>query len=80
MLYHYKPDMLEVAEFLGHKDLENTRLYIQLEKSLFKDLPNDQFISRIALNAQQACDLIDVGFEYVTGEYNDGGKIFRKRK
>jgi integrase len=80
MLYHYKPDILYVAEFLGHKSIENTRLYIQLEKSLFKDLPSDQFITRLAFDAKQACDLIDVGFEYITGEYNDGGKIFRKRK
>ena len=80
MYYHYKPDMLLVAEFLGHRELENTRLYIQLEKSLFKDLPNYQFITRLDFNTQQACDLIDVGFEYITGEYNDGGKIFRKHK
>lgn len=80
MLYHYKPDILYVAEFLGHKDIENTRLYIQLEKSLFKNGPNDQFITRIALNTEEACKLIDVGFDYITGEYNDGGKIFRKRK
>ncbi len=80
MLYHYKPDILYVAEILGHKSIENTRLYIQLEKNLFKSLPNDQFITKIALNAEQACQLIEVGFEYITGEYNDGGKIFRKRK
>jgi integrase len=80
MLYHYKPDMLVVAEFLGHKDLENTRLYIQLEKSLFKNLPNDQFITKIAHNTEEACKRIEVGFEYITGAYCDGGKIFRKRK
>lgn len=80
MLYHYKPDILYVAEFLGHKCIENTRLYIQLEKNLFKSLPNDQFITHIAFNAEQACQLIEVGFEYIAGEYNDGGKIFRKRK
>jgi integrase len=80
MLYHYKPDMLEVAEFLGHKELRNTRLYIQLEKKLFRNLPDDMFITRIAHNAEEACSFIEVGFEYVTGEYTDGGKIFRKRK
>lgn len=80
MLYHYKPDMLVVAEFLGHKDLENTRLYIQLEKSLFKNLPSDQFITRVAHNVEESCKLVEVGFEFITGEYNDGGKIFRKRK
>jgi integrase len=80
MLYHYGMGFLEVAEFLGHRNIENTRLYIQLEKSLFKNLPSDHFETRIAHNAEQSCKLIDVGFDYVTGEYNDGGKIFRKRK
>jgi integrase len=80
MYYHYKPDMLLVAEFLGHRALENTRLYIQLEKNLFKNLPNDQFIIKVAQNTEEVCKLLEVGFEYITGEYNDGGKIFRKRK
>jgi integrase len=80
MLYNYKPDMLEVAEFLGHKELRNTRLYIQLEKKLFKNLPNDLFITRISHNPEEACSFIEVGFEYVSGAFNDGGQIFRKRK
>lgn len=80
MLYHYKPDLLLVADFLGHKDIENTRLYVQLEKALFKNVQNDEYISKVAFNTQQCCELIDVGFEYVTGSFDDGGKIFRKRK
>ena len=80
MLYHQTKDMLLVADFLGHKDLENTRLYIQLEKNLLRNLPNDQFITRVALNVEEACRMIEVGFEYITGEYTNGGKIFRKRK
>ena len=31
------------------------------------------------MNAEEAVELVELGFEYVTGEYNDGGKIFRKR-
>jgi hypothetical protein len=80
MEYHYKPDLLYVAEFVGHKEISNTIMYIQLEKNLFKNLPHDNFITRIAKNAQEACEYIQVGFDYITGEYNDGGKIFRKRK
>ncbi len=79
-LYHYKPDILFVAEFLGHRSIENTRLYIQLEKSLFKNLPNDQFIIKVAKNTEECCQLMIVGFEYHTGTFEDGGKIFRKRK
>jgi hypothetical protein len=47
---------------------------------IYQGEANDQFITKVALNVEEACKLIDVGFEYVTGEYSDGGKIFRKRK
>lgn len=78
MLYQYKPDMLLVVEFLGHKDLESTRLYIQLEKSLFKNLPNNMFITRIAHNAEETCSFVEVGFEYVTEQVCL--KFFRKKE
>jgi len=39
-----------------------------------------EFTVRVANNVEEACRLIETGFEYVTGEYADGGKIFRKRK
>jgi hypothetical protein len=51
-----------------------------LNKQLFQNVNEDQFNTKIALNAEEACKLIEVGFEYVTGEYSSGGKIFRKRK
>jgi hypothetical protein len=41
---------------------------------------SDGFTVRIAHDVGEAAALTEVGFEYVTGEYNDGGKIFRKRK
>jgi hypothetical protein len=31
-------------------------------------------------NVSEATGLIEMGFEYVAGEYEYGGKIFRKRK
>jgi hypothetical protein len=34
----------------------------------------------VAKNIGETIKLIEVGFEYVTGNYNDGGKIFLKRK
>ena len=78
--YHRTKDLLHVQQFLGHREVKNTMLYIQLDKQLFKNYYNDQFITRIAHKAEEACKLIEAGFEYVTGEYGDGGKIFRKRK
>lgn len=55
-------------------------IYINLEAAIFQTCANDEFIVKIAHNVEEACKLAEVGFEYVTGEYNDGGKIFRKRK
>jgi integrase len=77
--YHRTKDPLHVAALLGHKKLENIQIYVQLDRNLFKDA-DDGFTCRVAHNIGEAIELIEVGFEYVTGEYNDGGKLFRKRK
>jgi len=37
-------------------------------------------LTKVVHNTEESCKLVEVGFEYVTGEYVDGGKIFRKRK
>jgi integrase len=79
MEYHRTKDILHVMQFLGHKRIENTQLYIQLDKALFRT-EDDNFISRVAHDVGEATTLVEAGFEYITGEYNDGGKIFRKRK
>jgi integrase len=79
MEYHRTKDLLHVMAFLGHKKSDNTLIYVQLDEKLFKEW-DDNFITKIAHNVREACALIETGFEYVTGEYNDGGKIFRKRK
>jgi len=55
-------------------------LYVHLEKAIFGSTKNCEYDVRLAKNVDEACELVKVGFEYVTGEYSDGGKIFRKRK
>jgi hypothetical protein len=40
---------------------------------------NDYHV-RVATNVKEACDFVKAGFQYVTGNYSDGGKIFRKTK
>lgn len=77
--YHRTKDILYVQKLLGHKSIQNTLIYIDLEKALFNNT-DDDFTVRVAANSGEACQLAEVGFEYVTGEYNDGGKIFRKHK
>jgi len=50
-----------------------------LEAAVFTD-QTDEFHVAVAENTEEAVKLVKVGFEYVTGDYDDGGKIFRKRK
>lgn len=79
MEYHKTKDILHVQRLLGHKSIQNTLIYIDLESKLFNST-SEGFTTRVALNVGEACALIEAGFEYVTGEYNDGGKIFRKHQ
>jgi integrase len=79
MEYHRTRDILYVQKLLGHKNIKNTMKYINLENGIFQTA-NDEFLVKVATNVEEACKLIEVGFEYITGEYNDGGKLFRKRK
>jgi len=73
MEYHKTKDILHVKEILGHKSLNNTMLYTQLIN--FKD---DDFTASVAHSEEEACKLIEAGFDFVC-DYN-GNKIFRKRK
>jgi hypothetical protein len=62
---------------LGHKNINNTLIYINLERAIFKT-SNDEFTVRAVKSVDETCKLVEVGFEYVTEI--DGKKIFRKRK
>jgi len=79
MEYHRTKDILYVKKLLGHKSIQNTLIYINLENAIFQSV-EDQFTVRVANNVGEASALTEVGFDYITGEYNDGGKIFKKRK
>jgi len=52
-------------------------LYIDLESVHFQD-SNDDYASKAARTEQEACSLIECGFECVC-DFN-GAKLFRKRK
>ena len=73
MEYHKTKDILHVKEILGHKSLNNTMLYTQLIN--FKD---EDFTASVAHSEEEACKLVEAGFDYVC-DFN-GNKIFRKRK
>jgi len=62
---------------LGHKKIEDTLLYVQLAETIFKET-TDEFTVRVAKSLDDACNLLEAGFEYVTDM--DEVKLFRKRK
>ncbi len=73
MEYYKTRDILHVKEVLGHKSLNNTMLITQLIS--FKD---DDFSVVISHTEEEACKLIEAGFEYFC-DFN-GNKLFKKRK
>jgi hypothetical protein len=52
--------------------------YINLEAAIYHGGDADDFQVKVADTVEEACKLIETGFEYVTDI--DGKKLFRKRK
>ena len=75
MLYHQTKDPYYVKQFLGHKTLKNTEIYITIEKTIFGEY-NDEF--KVASKPEEIKSLLEAGFEYVCEK--DGLMFFRKRK
>ena len=75
MLYHETKDPVLVKEFLGHRKLDTTLLYIQIEQALFKE--SSQFTVKVAGNRDEIVAL-EASFEYVCEK--NGLAYFRKRK
>jgi hypothetical protein len=73
MEYHKTKDILHVMRLLGHKSIKNTLIYTHL-----LDFEDEEYVSRVAKTIQEACKLVEAGFDYVC-EIDDV-KLFRKRK
>jgi integrase len=73
MLYQKTKDIVHVQRKMGHRNIKNTLIYIDLV-----DFKDEEYISKVAKTVKEACQLIEAGFEYVTEI--DGAKLFRKRK
>jgi integrase len=73
MLYHRTKLILLVKAKLGHRNIQNTLIYMHLVK-----FTEDEYNTATASTIEEACKLINVGYEYVTEM--DDAKIFRKRK
>jgi len=74
MEYHKTKDILHVMQVLGHKSIKSTLVYTHL-----LNFETDEFISKVARTAEEACKLVEAGFEYVCTT-PDGLMLFRKRK
>jgi len=77
MEYHKTKDILHVQQFLGHKNIASTMVYITIEQTIFKEV-DDEFVVRVANNLDEFVGLLEAGFEYVS-DY-EGKKVLRKRK
>lgn len=75
MEYHKTKSILHVKQILGHKSVVSTQLYTQLVN--FKET---DFHVKVAQNVKEVCELVKIGYTYETGEFNDGGKVFKKPK
>lgn len=73
MLYHKTKLILLVKAKLGHKNIQNTLIYTHLI-----NFSEDEYETATASTVEEACKLINVGYEYITEM--EGLKIFRKRK
>jgi integrase/recombinase XerD len=76
-LYHQTRDILHVKQFMGHRRIESTLVYVQIESALFQNMSED-FTCKVALTSDEAKQLIESGFEYVMQK--DNLAYFRKRK
>ena len=77
MEYHKTKDIIHVKQLLGHKCIQSTMIYINLEAALFQ-AESDEFTVRVAKTLDEACSLVEAGFDYVTDM--EDSKIFRHRK
>ncbi len=78
MLYHKTKDPYYVKEFLGHKSIKSTEIYITIERTIFEPSSSDEFTVRVVSKPEEIKDLLEVGFEYVCQK--DELVFLRKRK
>jgi integrase len=69
-------DLLHVKYLMGHRYIESTIVYVHLAQGLINT--SDDYVCKVAKNINEAMQLVEQGFEYVTEM--DGVKLFKKRK
>jgi integrase/recombinase XerD len=77
MEYHKTKDIVHVKQVLGHKSIDNTMIYINIEQAIFLE-QNDEWTSKAAKTPTECMKLIDAGF--TLADTIEGIHIYRKRK
>jgi site-specific recombinase XerC len=70
-------NIILVKEFLGHRSIETTMLYIQLEEQVFQT-DSDKFTVKAVNDPKEIQKLLEVGFDYVCEK--DGLMFLRRRE
>jgi len=77
MLYHQTKDPYYVKQFLGHKYLSNTEIYITIERTVFKP-SSDEYTVKVSNELEEIKELLEIGFKYICAKED---LVFpRKRK
>ena len=76
MEYLKTRDIFHCMWMLGHSRIANTMKYVSLANAISVD--SGSYTAKIAHSEDEACKLIEAGYEFVTDMNN--AKIFRKRK
>ena len=67
---------MHVKYILGHRNIKNTLLYVNLENVIFQN-ESDEFHVKVARTPDEVKALLEIGFEYICEK---DGLLFRKRK
>jgi hypothetical protein len=65
-------------KFLGHREVKNTLIYIDLERVCYP-AGGEEYTGKVAKTEAEKLSLIEAGFEFVSAD-PDGTQYFRKRK
>ncbi|MCJ7718419.1 tyrosine-type recombinase/integrase, partial [Candidatus Bathyarchaeota archaeon] len=76
--YHKTKDVCYVQQLLGHKDIRNTMVYINIEHTIFGAGADDEFTVKVTEKPEEIKTLLETGFEYVCAK--DSLIFLRKRK
>jgi integrase/recombinase XerD len=75
--YHATKDIMHVKTVLGHKSIDSTLIYINLESALYLQT-TDNFTCKVAHDEKEEAELIEAGFEHINNRQNLA--FYRKRK